>query len=102
MMRTSRSFRVIVEEIVCCFSPAHVLRQNERNATRKLYQLLWLLKATRQAHTAMGIATEASFDKGRSYDFILLEGDPQDAISLPNYEEIKRQGEALFGTTTPI
>lgn len=55
---------------------------NRPDAARKernedLLRLLWLLKATRKVRRAMGIVTEAGFGRRRSYDFILLEEDPQ-------------------------
>jgi hypothetical protein len=67
-----------------------------------MHQLLWLLKATRQVQLAMGIVTEAGLSKGRSYDFVLLESDPKDVTSRPDYDEIRRQGEALFGVVTSL
>jgi hypothetical protein len=48
----------------------------------------------------MGIATEAGFGRGRSYDFIILDEEPQHVMARPDYEEIKRRGEDLFGTIT--
>jgi hypothetical protein len=73
--------------------------RNERG--QDLFQLLWLLKATRQVKRAMGIVSEAGFGRLRSYDFILLDEDPQRVRSRADYEEIKRNGEDFFGTTTP-
>jgi hypothetical protein len=80
-------------------SPRPREKRKERNT--ELHQLLWLLKATRQVRRAMGIVTEAGFGKGRSYDFVLIESDPQDVTSRPDYDEIKHHGEALFSVTTP-
>ncbi|HSP14394.1 MAG TPA: hypothetical protein VLV78_06560 [Thermoanaerobaculia bacterium] len=74
-------------------------KRKQRN--KDLLDLLWLLKATRQVRVAMGIVTEAGFGRGRSYDFILIDEDPQLVASRADYEEIKRHGEDLFGTTTP-
>lgn len=76
-------------------------REERKERKSELYQLLWLLKATRQVRTAMGIVTEAGFGKGRSYDFVLLESNPQEMALRPDYGEIKRHGEALFGTAKP-
>jgi hypothetical protein len=77
-------------------SPRTREQRKERNT--ELYEHLWLLKTTRQVQRAMGIATEAGFGKGRSYDFVLIESDPEDVASRPDYNEIKRNGEILFGT----
>jgi hypothetical protein len=63
-----------------------------------LFRYLWFLKATRQVKVAMGIVTEAGFGKGRSFDFIILDGDLQDVMSRPDYDEIKRMGDDFFGT----
>lgn len=49
----------------------------ERDQWRKdLEMLTWMLKHHHQAKTAMGIATQAGENAGRSYDFVYLEGDP--------------------------
>jgi hypothetical protein len=83
------------------FLASHRPDEERKQRNEDLLNLLWLLKATRQVKRAMGIVTEAGFGRGRSYDFILIEEDPQHVISRPDYEEIKRNGEDLFGTTTP-
>lgn len=75
--------------------------EERKERGQDLFQLLWLLKATRQVKRAMGIVTEAGLGRLRSYDFILLDEDPQDVASRPDYPEIRRNGEELFGTTTP-
>lgn len=86
----------------CLLLLASTCPDDKRKQRKKdLLDLLLLLKATRQVRVAMGIVTEAGFGRGRSYDFILIDEDPQHVISRPDYDEIKRNGEALFGTTTP-
>ncbi len=83
------------------FLASHRPDAERKERGEDLFRLLWLLKATRQVKRAMGIVTEAGFGRLRSYDFILLDEDPQHVISRPDYDEIKRHGEELFGTTTP-
>ncbi|MHB0972258.1 MAG: hypothetical protein ACYC7A_18055 [Thermoanaerobaculia bacterium] len=83
------------------FLASHRPGEERKERGQDLFQLLWLLKATRNAKSAMGIVTEAGFGKPRSYDFILLDEDPQYVLSRPDYDEIKRNGEDLFGTTMP-
>jgi hypothetical protein len=86
----------------CLLLLASTCPDDERKQRNKdLLDLLWLLKATRQVRVAMGIVTEAGFGRTRSYDFILIDEDPQHVASRADYEEIKRHGEDLFGTTTP-
>jgi hypothetical protein len=86
----------------CLLFLASTCADHERKQRNKdLLDLLWLLKATRQVRVAMGIVTEAGFGRLRSYDFLLLDEDPQHVTARPDYEEIKRMGESLFGTTTP-
>lgn len=80
-------------------SPRPDEERKQRN--EDLLRRLLLLKATRQVKRAMGIVTEAGFGRPRSYNFILLDEDPQHLTSRPDYEEIKRDGEVLYGTTTP-
>jgi hypothetical protein len=58
-----------------------------------------LLKASREVKVAMGIVTEAGFGKLRSYDFILLDEDPNHVMSRSDYAEIRRHGDELFGPT---
>jgi hypothetical protein len=60
-----------------------------------------LLKATSQVKRAMGIVTEAGLGRLRSYDFILLDEDPEFVMSRAEYEEIKRTVRSFFGTATP-
>jgi hypothetical protein len=83
------------------FLASHRPDAERKERSHDLFRLLWLLKATRQVKLAMGIVTEAGFGRHRSYDFILLEEDPQHVTSRADYEEIKRHGDDLFGTTTP-
>lgn len=83
------------------FLASHRSDEERKARNEDLFRLLWLLKATRQVKVAMGIATEAGFGRGRSYDFIILDEEPQYVMARPDYEEIKRRGEDLFGTTTP-
>ncbi len=75
--------------------------KNRQQRNKELFALLWLLKATRQVQTALGIVTEAGFSRLRSYDFLLIDDDPQHVMSRSDYAEIKRKGESRFGTTTP-
>jgi hypothetical protein len=66
--------------------------------TKELRDLLLILKTTRAVSCAFGIVTEAGFGKCRSYDFILLE-EPADRVAeTPDYEEIRKMGESLFGS----
>ncbi len=83
------------------FLASHRRDEERKQRGEDLFRLLWLLKAARQVKRAMGIVTEAGFGRLRSYDFILLDEDPQHVTSRADYEEIKRHGEGLFGTTTP-
>jgi hypothetical protein len=71
------------------FLASHRADEERKARNEDLFRLLWLLKATRQLKLAMGIVTEAGFGKGRSYDFIILDEEPQYVMALPNYEEIK-------------
>lgn len=72
--------------------------------TKELRDLLLTLKATRQVSCAFGIATEAGFGAGRSYDFILAEEPPDRVAATPDYEQIRKMGEDLFGlgATPPL
>lgn len=83
------------------FLASHPPDEARKERGEDLFRLLWLLKATRQVKLAMGIVTEAGFGRLRSYDFILLDEDPQHVLSRPDYDEIKRNGEELFGRTKP-
>lgn len=83
------------------FLASHRPDEERKERGQDLLRLLWLLKATRQVKRAMGIVTEAGSGRLRSYDFILLDEDPQHVTARADYEEIKRHGEDLFGTTTP-
>ncbi|HSP17249.1 MAG TPA: hypothetical protein VLV78_21075 [Thermoanaerobaculia bacterium] len=83
------------------FLASHRPDAERKERGQDLFRLLWLLKATRQVKRAMGIVTEAGFWRLRSYDFILLDEDPRNVTSRADYEEVKRHGEHLFGTTTP-
>lgn len=55
-------------------SPLPIERRHERR--QRLLRMTELLKHYRQVNKALGIATEAGVDAGRSYDFIYLEGKP--------------------------
>ena len=83
------------------FLASHRPDHERRERGRDLLRLLGLLKATRQVKRAMGIVTEAGSGRLRSYDFVLLDEDPQHVTARADYEEIKRRGEDLFGSTTP-
>ncbi|HYI09845.1 MAG TPA: hypothetical protein VEK57_12345 [Thermoanaerobaculia bacterium] len=83
------------------FLASHRPDEERKERGQDLFRLLWLLKATRQVKRAMGIVTEAGLGRLRSYDFILLDEDPQHVTARADYEEIKRHREDLFGTTTP-
>jgi hypothetical protein len=83
------------------FLASHRPDHERKQRNEDLYHLLLLLKASRQVKVAMGIATEAGFGRPRSYDFILLDEDPQHVMSRPDYDEIKRHGDDLFGTAIP-
>lgn len=64
----------------------------ERNQWREdLEKLTWMLKHHHQTKKAMGIATQAGEDAGRSYDFVYLEGDP-----IEN-EEASLEAKEFFG-----
>jgi hypothetical protein len=85
----------------CLLFLASPLPQTDRaQRNRDLRDHLILLKATRQVRRALGIATEAGFDSGRSFDMIVLEEDPAHVVSLPSYEQIREVGETLFGVAT--
>ena len=77
-------------------------REERRDRNQDLHEFLLLLKATRQVKRAIGIATEAGFGKGRSYDFIVVDHDPSEVMASPDYAEIRRVGEQVFGTATPL
>lgn len=87
------------EAILFIASPLSREQRAARN--EELSDLLWLLKATRQVTHAIGIATEAGFGGGRSYDFILMEGPTDEIVARPDYAEIKGMGEKLFGVAKP-
>lgn len=81
-------------------SPRPQSQRKERN--QDLYEYLLLLKTTRGVSRAMGIATEAGHEDGRSYDFIFVESNPALVMQNPNYASIKELGESVFGIPTPL
>lgn len=83
------------------FLASHRPDAERKQRSQDLFHLVWLLKATRQVKRAMGIVTEAGDDRLRSYDFILLEEDPEHVSAREEYATIKGRGEELFGTTEP-
>lgn len=80
------------------FIASHRGNEERKERNEDLFDYLLFLKATRQVKVAMGIVTEAGFGKGRSFDFIILDGDPHDLVARPDYDEIKRLGEDFFGS----
>jgi hypothetical protein len=80
------------------FIASHRGDEQRKERNEDLFRYLWFLKTTRQVKVAMGIVIEAGFGKGRSFDFIVLDGDPQDNMSRLDYDEIKRLGDDFFGT----
>ena len=85
----------------CILFVASPRPHNERHGRNKeLRDLLLLLKATRQTTRALGIATEAGFGAGRSYDFIWVEEPAEQIIANPNYAKLRQLGEELFGPAT--
>ena len=69
--------------------PLPIGQRQERQ--KRLLTLTDLLKHYRQVKKAIGIATEAGEDAGRSYDFVYLEGEPVDN------EEAHLAAKELFG-----
>jgi hypothetical protein len=81
-------------------SPRPQTERLERNS--ELLNHLLLLKAARGVRLAMGIATEAGHESGRSYDFILADDDPAALVASSDYPRIKALGEEIFGTSTRL
>lgn len=77
----------------CIFFLASPLPQSERaKREQALHAYVTLLKAARKAGRVLGVATEAGFGNGRSYDCVLLEGE-----SIELTAESEQLARNLFG-----